>query len=97
MTAFWKRGKQAGDAPPPPGGIDCGNVMKQLYEYLDEDLDDAMVAKIRDHLAVCKRCYPRYNFEKAFLRFLSEQGRVKAPPGLRRKVFAAILEEEREG
>jgi anti-sigma factor (TIGR02949 family) len=96
MTAFWKWGKRMGDGSPPPGGIDCGNVMDKLYEYLDQELDDEMIVKIREHLTVCKRCFPRYNFERAFLRFLAEQGRVKAPPELRRKVFAAILEEERE-
>jgi anti-sigma factor (TIGR02949 family) len=86
-----------GKAMPPPGGIDCGGVMDQLYEYIDEELDEETIEKIRKHLAVCKRCYPRYNFEQAFLRFLGEQGRTAAPPELRRKIFASILREEREG
>jgi mycothiol system anti-sigma-R factor len=69
--------------------------MEQLYEYIDEELDDeGTVEKIREHLELCKRCYPRYDFEKAFLRFLAEQGQISAPPELRRKIFQEILEEE---
>lgn len=80
---------------PQPGGIDCGGVMAQLYEYLDGELDDpATMEKIRVHLEKCRRCYPRYNFEKAFLRFVSDQGHTSAPPELRRKIFKTLLEEE---
>ncbi|MGD2153345.1 MAG: zf-HC2 domain-containing protein [Gemmatimonadales bacterium] len=80
---------------PQPGGIDCESVMAQLYEYLDEELDDpGTVEKIRVHLEKCRRCYPRYNFEKAFLRFVSDRGHTSAPPGLRRKIFQNLLEEE---
>ncbi len=96
MTAFWKVGGWMSKAMPPPGGIDCGGVMQQLYEYIDEELDEETVKKIRQHLEKCQRCYPRYNFEKAFLRFLGDQGRVAAPPELRRKIFAGILAEESE-
>jgi mycothiol system anti-sigma-R factor len=80
---------------PQPGGIDCGGVMAQLYEYLDGELDDpAVQEKIRVHLEKCRRCHPRYNFEKAFLRFVSDQGHTSAPPELRRKIFDGLLEEE---
>ncbi|KPK81096.1 MAG: hypothetical protein AMS25_07740 [Gemmatimonas sp. SM23_52] len=95
MTAFWKLGKrkcEAGAAP--PGDIDCAGVVAQLYEYIDEELDEETVGKIRAHLELCKRCYPHYDFEKAFLRFLAEHGRVSTPPELRRRVFQRILEEE---
>lgn len=93
MMAFWRRLLTWREGRP-PGGIDCGGVMSQLYEYIDGELDEEMIARIRRHLEVCKRCYPRYAFEKAFLRFLSEQGRVEVPPELRRRIFQSILEEE---
>lgn len=78
-----------------PGGIDCASVLAQLYEYLDAELDDpGTVEKIRAHLDKCRKCYPRYNFEKAFLRFVSDRGHTSAPPELRRKIFQTLLEEE---
>lgn len=79
---------------PPPGGIDCADVVAQLYEYIDEELDEKRAEQIREHLRLCKRCFPRYDFEKAFLRFLSVQGRLSAPPELRRRIFHDILEQE---
>ncbi len=98
MSGFWKVFKWKGDSKSqPPGGIDCASVVAQLYEYIDAELDAEAVQQIREHLEVCKRCYPRYDFERAFLRFLSEQGRIGAPPELRRKIFQAILEEESRG
>lgn len=94
MTGFWslfgKRDRKARARP--PGGIDCSGVMKRLYEYIDGELDEETVEKIRQHLELCKKCYPHYQFEKAFLRFLGDQGRASAPPELRRRVFQAILE-----
>ena len=93
MTAYWKMGKRDKQKTP-PGGIDCGGVMEQLYEYLDEELDEETVEKIRSHLELCKRCYPHVEFENAFLRFLSEQGKTATPPELRRKIFQSLLEEE---
>lgn len=93
MMGFFKP-RKTDPLPKAPGGIDCGGVMQQLYEYLDGELDAEMVERIREHLEVCKRCYPHYSFEKAFLRFISEHARVETPPRLRRKVFQSILEEE---
>ncbi len=83
-----------------PGGIDCNSVLEKLYEYIDEELEDRkLVEAIRKHLEVCKSCFPQYEFEKAFLRFLGDRdrGKVEVPAELRRKVFQRILEEESQG
>ncbi len=93
MTALWRWGKRKKKGT--DTGIDCGGVMEQLYEYIDEELDDdALVEKIRAHLELCQDCFPRYRFEKTFLRFLSEQGRNSAPHELRHRIFQRLLEEE---
>jgi mycothiol system anti-sigma-R factor len=97
MTVFGRLGEWLEKAMPSPGGIDCQSVLAQLYEYIDGELDDETVKRIRKHLKICKKCYPRYNFERAFLHFLSNQRRMSAPPELRRKIFARLLEEEFEG
>jgi len=97
MTAFGRLGEWLGRVMPSPGGIDCRSVMAQLYEYIDGELDEETVKRIRRHLELCKRCYPRYNFERAFLHFLSDRGRISAPPELRREIFAKLLDEESGG
>jgi anti-sigma factor (TIGR02949 family) len=94
MTAFWKKLRSQGSQPPEDVG--CGGVMAQLFEYIDAELDEETVEKIRAHLEKCSRCYPRYNFEHAFLRFLGEHAHVEAPPELRKRVFASLLEESQD-
>jgi mycothiol system anti-sigma-R factor len=78
----------------PPGGIDCKGVLAKLYEYIDGELDEETIETVRAHLEKCKLCYPRYDFESAFVRFLGEHGKATVPDKLRHRVFEAILEEE---
>jgi len=91
MTGLWQ---SLGGKKTPPDGLDCEQVLAQLYEYIDGELDEEVIEEIRGHLKKCKCCYPRYDFEAAFLRFLGEHGKTEVPSGLKRKVFSAILEEE---
>lgn len=94
MMAFWDRWRRrARDAGASEGGIDCAGVLERLYEYIDQELDDAeLMEKIRVHLEICQRCYPRFQFEKTFLEFVAELARTKAPPELKRKIFQRLLE-----
>ncbi len=92
MMAFWNRwiGKSRDRQ-----AADCAVVKDRLYEYMDQEIDNAeLVEMIREHLEDCKRCFPKYQFEKAFLTFIAELGRTNAPPQLRRRIFDRILEEE---
>lgn len=99
MMTFWRWGsRREKRGRPGSGDIDCAGVVEQLYEFIDEELTDSeLVEKIRKHLEICQKCYPHYEFEKAFLRFLAEQGRSEAPPELRRRIFERILSEESGG
>lgn len=47
--------------------LDCEQVMRQLWDYLDGELTPERMAAIRAHLELCKRCYPQYEFERSFL------------------------------
>lgn len=77
-----------------PDMLDCDAVMRQLWDYLDGELTPDREAAVRDHLAVCKRCYPQYDFEKAFVRALAASRREHArPDALRTRVLAALRAE----
>lgn len=39
-----------------PGGIDCGQVLAHLAEYLEHVLDDVVQIKIDVHLLGCQNC-----------------------------------------
>ena len=77
------------------GMIRCEDAMSRLWEFLDGELPSGGEKALQRHLEVCGRCYPQYDFRRAFLeytrRLVAEQ---QAPPDLRRRLFKRILEEE---
>lgn len=77
--------------------LDCESVMRQLWDYLDDELSADRMVAIRAHLAVCARCYPQYEFERAFLTALERAQRTHSDPtGLRARVSAALRSEGME-
>jgi anti-sigma factor (TIGR02949 family) len=72
----------------------CDEVIERVYEFLDGELTADVDEKIREHLAVCHRCFPEFEYERVFLRFLERRAQIeKAPPSLRRRIFHALLVE----
>jgi anti-sigma factor (TIGR02949 family) len=55
--------------------LDCDAVMRQLWDYLDGELTAGREAAMREHLAVCARCFPQLEFERAFLETLARARR----------------------
>lgn len=54
--------------------ISCEEAVEKVYEYLDGELDAEMMERIREHIQVCKRCYPYFNFERIFLDHIRSKG-----------------------
>jgi len=44
--------------------MDCTDVVRQLWDYLDGELTDESMDAIRGHLAECRQCYPQFDFER---------------------------------
>ncbi len=72
--------------------LPCDQVISRLWEYLDGALNETQAGKIREHLEMCARCFPQYNFERAFLALLKRNAHQPVPASLRRNVFEALLE-----
>ena len=47
--------------------IDCHEVMKRLWAYLDGELPETEAHEVSAHMDMCARCYPQYRFQLAFL------------------------------
>jgi len=71
--------------------LDCDAVMRQLWDYLDDELTPEREEAVRAHLSVCQRCYPQHDFEASFLRALST-ARVthSSPDTLKEQVLGAL-------
>lgn len=54
--------------------IRCEEALERVYEYLDGELDAEWMERVREHVEVCKRCYPYFNFERIFLDHVRSKG-----------------------
>lgn len=47
-----------------PGGMDCSDVLADVYLYLDDETDDEARQRIRLHLDDCAPCLRQYGLEQ---------------------------------
>ena len=71
--------------------MDCDQVVRTLWDYLDGELTDERMNEVRVHLKACRGCFPHFDFERAFLDALAKSKEEQAAPDeLRRKVVAKL-------
>jgi len=76
--------------------IPCDQVIAKLWEYVDDEIVEDRRERVEAHLDICARCFPEYDFRRAYLRFVQRASGQCIPPGLRQRVFETILQEERK-
>lgn len=63
------------DRPSPDGNaITCRQALDRVYEYLDGELDPEWMDRVSRHIEVCRRCWPRFDLERRFIRHIRERG-----------------------
>jgi len=71
--------------------IDCQTAVRQLWDYLDEELDDQKMGEVERHLDSCSHCLPHAEFGKRFLEALGRaRDRHVMPPAVRTQVMTAL-------
>ena len=74
--------------------LDCDAVMRQLWDYLDGELTPERAEAIRQHIAMCARCQPQTEFERAFLAALRRSQREHSHlEGLRSQLLTSLREQ----
>ena len=77
------------------GGISCDDALARLWEFLDGELAPGEEAAVRRHLEICGRCYPRFDFQRAYFAYTRQlRERDRVPAEARRRLFAALLAQE---
>ena len=77
------------------GMMECEEALARLWEFLDGELPPDDEEAVKKHLDICNRCYPRYDFQRAYFEFTRRvRERDRTPASLRRRLFARILEQE---
>ena len=73
------------------GGITCREAVTRVQEFLDGELEDASIDRVREHFEVCSQCYPHLQFERSFREALAKVTRGEsAPPELRGRVVELL-------
>ena len=71
--------------------MECVEVLKRLWEYLDQELASEEAEAVRAHLSHCAGCYPNFNCDRAFLELLARQrAGCPAPPTLVARVRSCL-------
>lgn len=69
----------------------CEDALRVLAEYLDGELATATQAGLERHLAICRSCYSRAEFEKRLKARMVERG-TDVPDRLRDRMQTMIHE-----
>jgi mycothiol system anti-sigma-R factor len=66
----------------------CKEAIEQLHEFLDNELDDANYAKIKQHMDMCHKCCEKFEFEQAIRKIVREKTQIHKTP---RHVLQSIV------
>jgi anti-sigma factor (TIGR02949 family) len=70
--------------------LSCEQVLEHLFEYLDRALDARANADIERHLAACRVCFGRAEFERRLRQRVADTATSAAPERLRERVKALV-------
>lgn len=62
--------------------IDCNEAVRQLWAYLEREVDPVERTRIEEHLAVCRRCCGEMEFADELRSFMARRPEVEIPSGL---------------
>lgn len=76
-----------------PGNIDCDDVLRDLYLYLDDESDETLKNRIRQHLDGCAPCLKQYGLEQGVRALITRCcGGDQAPASLHERIRVRITE-----
>jgi len=74
--------------------MECHDVLRRLWEYLDGALDPATSQEVADHLSMCARCFPEYQTQMKFLEATAKSWRedpaAAAPEEFKARLRASL-------
>lgn len=76
-----------------PGNIDCSDVLRDVYLYLDDETDDDLRNRIRQHLDACTPCLAQFGLEQDVRSLIARTcGGDRAPEHLQERIKLRITE-----
>ena len=76
-----------------PHDVDCTEVIRQVYLYLDGEIDENGKAEVREHLDECIPCLQEYGIEQEVKALVARCcGGDTAPSELKERLRAKLAE-----
>ena len=69
---------------------DCAEILERVVFFIDNELEDADCAQIRQHLEECGPCLDKFDLERTVKNLVARSCPEHAPEGLREKVLLRI-------
>jgi anti-sigma factor (TIGR02949 family) len=66
--------------------IECEQALRQIFEYIDHELDDTERTAMEHHLHTCHSCYSRVEFERRLKVKLGELKNDDVDPTVRERI-----------
>lgn len=66
--------------------LSCDDALRLLAQYLDRELGDGDRAEVEQHLATCRSCFSRAEFERRLKDELARLGSSEVPPALKDRI-----------
>jgi anti-sigma factor (TIGR02949 family) len=66
--------------------IDCEEALRRLFGYLDAELQQEPLREMEQHLARCRSCFSRIEFEKRLKAHTAELRHEPVSPELDRRI-----------
>jgi anti-sigma factor RsiW len=74
--------------------ISCAEAVRQLWEYLDDTVDDTERGLIDEHLVRCRQCCGELEFARELRRALADAVHVDVPDDVLRRLNRTLEELE---
>lgn len=66
----------------------CEEALKNLFLYLDQDLNPVKRQQMEQHLVACRSCYSRAEFERKLKEKLADLGRGQVSEPFQQRINA---------
>jgi len=75
----------------------CDEALTDLYQYLDNELNEEARSVVERHLSGCSPCLEAFDFEAELRKVIRDRSQERVPDDLRAKVLAALAACEPDG